>query len=100
MNKRKILYICGSLNQTTQMHQISQELPEYDAYFTPYYPDGYGYIKLLTKAGLLDFSILGGQAKERTIKYLEENNLKIEPKEVRELLKETNNCLREKVFFT
>lgn len=78
MNKRKILYICGSLNQTTQMHQISQELPEYDAYFTPYYPDGYGYIKLLTKAGLLDFSILGGQAKERTIKYLEENNLKLD----------------------
>lgn len=78
MNKRKILYICGSLNQTTQMHQISQELPEYDTYFTPYYPDGYGYIKLVTKAGLLDFSILGGQAKQRTIKYLEENNLNLD----------------------
>lgn len=78
MNKRKILYICGSLNQTTQMYQISRELPEYDAYFTPYYPDGYGYIKLLTKAGLLDFSILGGQAKERTIRYLEENNLNLD----------------------
>ena len=78
MNKRKILYICGSLNQTTQMHQISKELPEYDAYFTPYYADGYGYIKLLTRAGLLDFSILGGQAKERTIKYLREHNLNLD----------------------
>jgi len=78
MNKRKILYICGSLNQTTQMHQISKELPEYDAYFTPYYADGYGYIKLLIKAGLLDFSILGGQAKERTFKYLRENNLNLD----------------------
>ena len=78
MNKRKILYICGSLNQTTQMHQISTELPEYDAYFTPYYADGYGYIKLLIKAGLLDFSILGGQAKKRTIKYLSDNNLNLD----------------------
>ena len=78
MNRAKILYICGSLNQTTQMHQISKELPEYDAYFTPYYPDGYGYIKLVTKAGLLDFSILGGQAKRRTIKYLRENNLNLD----------------------
>ena len=78
MDKPKILYICGSLNQTTQMHQISKELPEYDAFFTPYYPDGYGYIKFVTKIGLLDFSILGGQAKERTIEYLRENELNLD----------------------
>jgi hypothetical protein len=78
MEKQKILYICGSLNQTTQMHQISKELPEYDTYFTPYYPDGYGYIKFVTKVGLLDFSILGGQAKQRTIKYLRDNDLNLD----------------------
>jgi len=78
MVKQKILYICGSLNQTTQMHQISKELAEYDAYFTPYYPDGYGYIEFVTKVGLLDFSILGGQAKQRTIKYLSNNNLNLD----------------------
>jgi hypothetical protein len=78
MEKQKILYICGSLNQTTQMHQISKELPEYDAYFTPYYPDGYGYIKFVTNVGLLDFSILGGQAKQRTINYLKDNDLNLD----------------------
>jgi hypothetical protein len=78
MKKKKILYICGSYNQTTQMHKISSELPEYEAYFTPYYAEGYGYIKLLVKLGLLDFSILGGQAKENTLKYLRENNLNID----------------------
>ena len=78
MTKQKILYICGSLNQTTQMHKISKELPEYDAYFTPYYPDGYGYIKFVTNVGLLDFSILGGQAKKRTIEYLKDNNLNLD----------------------
>lgn len=78
MDKSKILYVCGSLNQTTQMHQISKELKEFDSYFTPYYPDGYGYIKLVTKAGLLDFSILGGQAKQRSLNYLNEHNLNID----------------------
>ena len=78
MNKKKILYICGSLNQTTQMHKISLELPEYDAYFTHYYPDGYGYIKVLTNLGLLDMTILGGQAKKRTLNYLNANNLSID----------------------
>ena len=76
--KQKILFICGSMNQTTQMHQIADELPEYEAYFTPYYPDGYGYIELLRKIGLMDFSILGGQAKQRTINYLKANNLNLD----------------------
>jgi hypothetical protein len=78
MKKEKILYICGSLNQTTQMHQISNELTEYDAYFSPYYSQGYWYIELLRKVGLMDFSILGGQAKQNTLKYFRENNLKID----------------------
>ncbi len=78
MSKQKILYICGSMNQTTQMHKISQELPEFEAYFTPYYAEGYGYIKVVTNAGLLDMTILGGQAKERTLKYLRKHNLKLD----------------------
>ena len=34
---KKILFICGSMNITTQMQQIAAELPEYDRYFTPFY---------------------------------------------------------------
>lgn len=78
IKKKKILYICGSLNQTTQMHKISKELREYDAYFTPYYSLGYWYIEFTSKFGLMDFSILGGQAKKNTIKYLKENNLNLD----------------------
>jgi hypothetical protein len=37
--RKRVLFICGSINQTTQMHQIASELPEYDHYFTPYYAD-------------------------------------------------------------
>ncbi len=74
--KKKILYICGSLNQTTQMHQISLQLPEYEAWFTPYYADGF--IKFLTRIGILDFTIMGGVFKKRTLAYLKKNNLNVD----------------------
>ncbi len=66
------------MNQTTQMHKISAELKEFDSYFTPYYSLGYWYIQLTRKIGLMDFTILGGQAKINTLKYFRENNLKID----------------------
>lgn len=78
MVNKKILYVCGSMNQTTQMHKISSMLPEFDSYFTPFYADGHPIIEYVSGLGLLDFSVLGGQAKKKTLKYLEENNLQID----------------------
>lgn len=52
-----ILFICGSLNQTTMLHKIAQHLSEYNCYFTPYYADGIEH--LAAQAGLLDFTVLG-----------------------------------------
>lgn len=54
----KVLFICGSLNQTTMMHKISKHLKGMQAFFTPFYSDGI--IDLVSKTGALDFSILGG----------------------------------------
>jgi hypothetical protein len=77
MVKKKILFICGSLNQTTMMHKIACHLADdYDCYFTPYYADGF--LRVLLKAGLLDFSILGGQFRRRTEAYLVTNNLQLD----------------------
>ena len=76
MKKPKALFICGSPNQTSQMHKISKELPEYDSYFTPYYASGYLYF--LTKTGILDFTIMGGEFKRKALNYFEENNLQID----------------------
>jgi hypothetical protein len=73
---KNILFICGSLNQTTQMHKISMHLTDYNLYFTPYYADGY--IKFLTKLGALDFTVLGGEFKRKTLEYLQNNNLNID----------------------
>lgn len=58
------------------MHNISKHFPSDDLYFTPYY--GEGYLHLLRKAGLLDFSILGGKFFESTMNYFKENNLKVD----------------------
>jgi len=76
MQKKKILFICGSLNQTSMMHNISHFMDNYDCYFTPYYYDGI--IHLASKTGFLDFSILGGTFRSNTEKYFRENKLKMD----------------------
>ena len=68
---KKVLFICGSINQTTQMHQIARHMIDYDCYFAPYYGDGI--IKVLTISGLLDFTILGGAFRKATEHYLQAN---------------------------
>ena len=37
---QNILFIGGSLNQTTMLHKIAQHMGDYNCYFTPYYADG------------------------------------------------------------
>jgi hypothetical protein len=73
---QKILFICGSLNQTTMMHAISKHLHDYDCRFTPYYADGY--IDMLARRGYLDFSILGGSFKSTTLNYLWSEHLPVD----------------------
>ncbi len=76
MSEPKILFICGSINQTKMMHKISMHLLGYNCYFTPFYSDGFK--RILSNIKLLDFSILGGQFREKTIEYLEQNKLEID----------------------
>ena len=65
---RKVLFIGGSINQTSQMHQIARELPEFQPYFTPYYADK-GLEKFLTKMGLTRTTVLG----EKLVNQLVDN---------------------------
>jgi hypothetical protein len=74
--RRKILFICGSLNQTTQMHQIAEQLPDYDHAYTPYY--GHGYIEALRRAHCLEFTVLGYKLRRRCLDYLERNRLPVD----------------------
>ena len=69
----KILFIGGSLNQTTMMHQISLYFADCDCYFTSFYSNGV--IGFLAQTGFLNFTILGGRFREQTEQYFISNNL-------------------------
>lgn len=72
-----ILLICGSLNQTTMMHKIADNLPEFYCYFSPFFADGL--VGLLARFGFLNFTILGGNHLKNTLDYLTSNQLQVDP---------------------
>lgn len=72
----RILFICGSINQTSQMHQIAAHLPEHDRYFTPYYGDSL--IRWLSRNGFLEFTILGHRMRRRALDYMRAHDLQID----------------------
>ncbi len=74
----KILFICGSLNQTTMMHKVACQLYEHECFYTPYYADGF--IAFLAKIGLLNNTILGGRHQRDTLRYLKDNSLQLDNK--------------------
>jgi hypothetical protein len=74
--RRRIFFICGSMNQTTQMHQISGHLPEYEHTFSPYYCDGP--VEILRRHGLIEYTIAGNKLAGRCRSYLQSHGLPID----------------------
>jgi hypothetical protein len=72
----RALFICGSLNQTTQMDQIAQHLPELDAYFTPFFCDGW--VEKMRPVGMLDRTIAGWRWRKICMRYLRKHGLAID----------------------
>ncbi|EHQ24432.1 hypothetical protein [Mucilaginibacter paludis] len=76
--KRKILFITGSLNQTSQMHQIAQQLVDYDCWFSQFFTDIPWVNNLIKHTTLLDNTILSGHFKKNSEEYLIRNGLQID----------------------
>ncbi|MBL8078152.1 MAG: hypothetical protein JNM55_09350 [Anaerolineales bacterium] len=76
-----ILFICGSLNQTTMMHKISKQMEGYNCFFTPYYADGVE--GFAASQGWLDFTVLGGRHMRETREYLARNLLPMDDRGTR-----------------
>ncbi|MEI6638746.1 MAG: hypothetical protein FDX02_03575 [Chlorobium sp.] len=74
--KKKVLFICGSMNQTTQMHQIAGWLTGYDHYFSPFFSDGL--LGAASDLGLLEFTIMGRKRSLRTLDYLRSHHLQLD----------------------
>ena len=72
----KALYICGSLNQSKMIYEVSRHLPHFEAHFTPYYCDGF--LRRLQRAGLLDFTVMGGNFLKQTLCYLQDKGAAID----------------------
>ena len=73
----KILFIGGSLNVTTMMHQIAMHLSEHDVRFTPFYVDG-PVLSTLRRLRLLEHTIISGRPKALTLDYLQRHQLRLD----------------------
>lgn len=76
-NKKNILCVVGSRNQTSQLHQISSFLSdEYNVYYTQLFGDGLFY-KIIAEAGFIDNTVLGRDSSFTKIsqEYIKSNNL-------------------------
>jgi hypothetical protein len=73
----RVLLVCGSVNQTKQMHQIALELgDEVEPRYSPYYCDGA--LELMRRAGMLNFTILGAPWRRDCMEYLEAHRLPVD----------------------
>lgn len=71
-----MLYICGSINQTTQLHQVSRAFGPHTARFTPYFTGPF--LAACRELGFLEGTIGGKKLRERCLRYLEENRLAVD----------------------
>ena len=76
--KKKILFIVGSVNQTSQMHQISAQLADtYECWFSQFYADT-PLINWGIRQGWLDHTILAGKFRTDAEAYLRSFGLNID----------------------
>ncbi len=74
--KKKVLFVIGSPNQTSQMHQIATYLEhDFDCFFSQFYPDT-PWEKFALWANLMEKTIMSGHFKEKADRYLREHNLR------------------------
>ena len=75
IHRKKILFVIGSPNQTSQMHQIASLLPDYDCFFSQLYSK-HPVVRAFQSTGILDSSILSGEFKRKADAYLEQHGLR------------------------
>jgi hypothetical protein len=75
---QKLLFITGSINQTTQMHQIAGELQGFDCWFSQVFADSPLINFFLNRTKLLDGTVMSGQFRHNSEKYLKAHGLQID----------------------
>ena len=78
MSRKKVLFLVGSPNQTTQMHQIADLLAdEFDVCYSQIYYDGWmrGFYKFLLWTRGLEPTVVSGHFKQKADAYLAQHQL-------------------------
>lgn len=70
------MFVCGSLNQTTQLHEVARRLPDFDCWFSPFFGDSF--VELCRRAKLAEHTILGEKLQARCENYLRGHGLPID----------------------
>lgn len=78
VNRKKILLITGSMNQTTQMVGIAGHLKDYDCWFSQLFTDNKIINLLVNKTPLLNNTVISKPFRNITEKYLRDNDCKID----------------------
>lgn len=75
-HRPRVLFVCGSINQTTQLEAISKHLAGVDCWFSPFY--GGGFMHFSRAMGILETTIAGRKLGDRCLEYLTEHGLQVD----------------------
>src|SRR5262245_30233359 len=76
MIPKNILLICGTLNQTKAMLAIGAQLAGHNCFYSPFYCDGH--LLRASRRGQLDFTVVAGPLRERSMRHLRDANVPID----------------------
>lgn len=71
-----VLFVCGSRNQTTQLHAVARAMPHARARFSPFY--GTRFVQALRRLGLIENTIGGERSRARCLAYLRDHGLEVD----------------------
>jgi len=74
MAPKNILFLTGSINQTSQMHAIASHLSSHNCFFSQFFSDDF-FISKAIEFGILDTTIMGNPLRKRAESYLAEKQL-------------------------
>jgi hypothetical protein len=76
--KRRVLFVGGSLNQTTQLHQVAQAMPDaaFDKWFSPAF--GGPWMERFRRLGLVENTVLGKRWSAISFQYIQDHRLQFD----------------------
>lgn len=72
----RALFVCGSINQTKQLLAVARQLPQFAAYFTPYYGDAG--VEWMRRLRMIESSIGGDRRRAVCFDYLREQRVELD----------------------